>query len=52
MQQQKEELIRQQQELEIEIHKLKNDLEYNEQIAREKYNMKKKNEEVYIVEPK
>jgi len=51
MQQHKEELIQQQQDLETEIEKLKNDPEYIEKVAREKYNMKKKNEEVHIVEP-
>ena len=37
--------------METEIEKLRNDPEYIEKVAREKYNMKKKNEEVHIVEP-
>ncbi len=50
MQQQKEELLQQQKDLETEIDRLKNDPEYNEEVAREKYNMKKENEEVHIIE--
>ena len=52
LQQQKEELLQQQKELEVEIDKLKNDPEYREKVAREKYNKKKENEEAYIIEAK
>jgi cell division protein FtsB len=52
LEQQREELLRRQKDLEIEIDKLKNDPEHIEGVAREKYNMKKENEEVHIVEPK
>jgi len=44
--------IQQNDSLEQEIHRLKNDVEYQEKVAREKFNMKKKGEEVYIVEPR
>jgi cell division protein FtsL len=51
LQQQKENLLQQQDDLETEIDKLKNDPEYIEKVAREKYNMKKENEEVHMAEP-
>lgn len=50
--QQKEELLRQNDSLQKEIEKLKHDNQYLEKIAREKYNMKKEKEEVYIIEGK
>jgi len=49
---QKEKLLEQQQSLEQEIEKLKTDKDYMEKVAREKYNMKKEDEEVYIIESK
>ena len=49
---QKEKLLEQQKSLEQEIEKLKTDQDYMEKVAREKYNMKKKDEEVYIIESK
>jgi cell division protein FtsB len=49
---QRETLIKQNQNLQEEIDKLKNDQEYIEKVAREKYNMKKEGEEVYIIERK
>ena len=52
LQQQKEDLLQRQKDLETEIEKLKNDPEYNEKVAREKYNMKKGNEEVHLIESK
>ncbi len=48
---QKQELVRENEALESEIEKLKNDEKYIEKIAREKFNMKKKDEEIYLVEP-
>lgn len=49
---QKEKLLEQQKNLEEEIEKLKTDKDYMEKVAREKYNMKKEDEEVYIIESK
>ena len=49
---QKEKLLEQQKKLEEEIEKLQTDKDYMEQVAREKYNMKKEDEEVYIIESK
>jgi cell division protein FtsB len=51
LQQQKQDLIERQKNLETEIDKLENDPDYIEKKAREKYNMKKEYEEVYIAEP-
>ncbi|NOX36155.1 MAG: septum formation initiator family protein [Calditrichaeota bacterium] len=48
----KQALIQENQQLKEKIKKLESDLEYIEKIAREKYNLKKENEEVYLVEPK
>ena len=48
----KGDLIKQNQELKEEIKKLKNDDQYIEKVAREKYNMKKDGEEVYLIEEK
>ncbi len=45
-------LIKQNQEIKEEIKKLKNDEQYMEKVAREKYNMKKDGEEVYLIEEK
>jgi len=50
LQQQKEELIKQNDSLQQEIDKLKKDDKYLEKVAREKYNMKKEKEDVYVVE--
>lgn len=44
---QTEELVKSNDELRAEIDRLKNDTEYLEQIAREKYGMIKKNEQVF-----
>lgn len=52
LKQQKQELLKTNKELREEIDKLKNDKKYIEKMAREKYNMKKKNEDVYMVEPR
>ena len=52
LEQQKVRLQEEQKELEEEIDKLKNDPKYIEKIAREKYKMRKKGEEVYEIEPK
>ncbi len=52
LQQQKQELLEQNAQLKDEIKKLETDDKYIEKIARERYNMKKKDEEVYVVEPK
>ncbi|MBN2365782.1 MAG: septum formation initiator family protein [Calditrichaeota bacterium] len=49
---QKKALIKQNQQLSEEIEKLKNNDEYIEKMAREKYNMKKEKEEVYIINSK
>ncbi len=48
----KQSYIQQNDSLKKEIQRLKNDVEYQEKVAREKFNMKKKGEEVYIVEPR
>lgn len=45
-------MIQQNQQLREEIDKLQKDDEYIEKLAREKYNMKKESEEVYIIESK
>ncbi len=45
-------LIQENQQLKETIKKLESDLEYIEKVAREKYNLKKENEEVYLVKPK
>lgn len=45
-------LLKQNQELKEEIKKLKDDEQYIEKVAREKYNMKKDGEEVYLIEEK
>ena len=50
LQQQKEELIMQSDSLQHEIEKLRKDDRYLEEVAREKYNMKKEKEDVYVVE--
>lgn len=50
LQQQKEELIKQNDSLQQEIEKLRKDDRYLEEVAREKYNMKKEKEDVYVVE--
>jgi cell division protein FtsB len=50
LQQQKEELIKQNDSLQQEIEKLKKDNKYLEKVAREKYNMKKEKEDVFVVE--
>lgn len=47
LEQQTEELIRSNEGLRAEIDRLKNDTEYLEQIAREKYGLLKKNEHVF-----
>lgn len=49
---QQEELIEQNRQLRDEIDKLQKDDEYIEKLAREKYNMKKEGEEVYIIDSK
>jgi cell division protein DivIC len=51
LQKQKEELLDQNAQLKDEIKKLQTDDKYIEKIARERYNMKKKDEDVYVVEP-
>ena len=48
---QHENLLQQNRELENEINNLKTDEKHLEKVAREKFNMKKEGEEVYIVEP-
>jgi len=48
----KEALLKQNQELKEEIKKLEHDDQYIEKVAREKYNMKKDGEEVYLIEEK
>jgi len=47
----KQELVQENEALKNEIEKLKKDEKYIEKVAREKFNMKKKDEEVYLVEP-
>ncbi|MCD6376988.1 MAG: septum formation initiator family protein [Caldisericaceae bacterium] len=42
-------LEKEKQQLEKEAKRLKTDMDYIEKIAREKYNMKKKNEKVYKI---
>jgi cell division protein DivIC len=50
LQKQKEELIKQNDSLLQEIEKLKKDDKYLEKVAREKYNMKKEKEDIFVVE--
>jgi len=50
--QQKEKLIEKKNRLSSEVKRLQNDSDYIEKIAREKFNMRKKNEEIYIIEKK
>lgn len=52
LQHQKEKLIEKKNRLSTEVKHLKNDSGYIEKIAREKFNMRKKNEEIYIIEKK
>ncbi len=47
----KEALLKENRQLKETIKKLESDLEYIEKVAREKYNLKKKNEEIYLVKP-
>ncbi|GAB4369032.1 MAG: hypothetical protein Kow0042_10510 [Calditrichia bacterium] len=47
--QKKEYLLMQNEQLNEEIQKLQSDEDYIEKIAREKFNMKKKNEDVYLI---
>lgn len=47
----KERLIVENEKLEEEIQKLQTDKRYIEEVAREKYNFKKKNEEVISIKP-
>jgi len=47
----KENLQKETRELKSEIKRLETDLPYIEKKAREKYNFKKKNEKVYIIDP-
>ena len=49
---QKKELVQENDTLKNEIEKLKKDEKYIEKVAREKFNMKKKDEEVYLIEPR
>lgn len=49
--QEKERLQKENQALKEEIQKLKQDPREIERVAREKYNLKKKNEDVYIIDP-
>jgi cell division protein DivIC len=51
LQKQHDNLLQQNRELENEINNLKTDQKYLEKVAREKYNMKKEGEEIYVVEP-
>lgn len=48
----KQRLLQENDTLEQQIRKLKSDEKYQEKVAREKFNMKKKDEDVYIIEPK
>jgi cell division protein FtsB len=49
--QEKERLEAENKQLKEEIEKLQNDVEYIEKMAREKYNLKREDEEVYKVTP-
>lgn len=51
LQVEKQQLINENRELNEQIEKLETDLEFIEKQAREKYNLKRKNEKVYIVSP-
>ena len=48
----RQELLEENEELTEEIHKLKKDQKYIEKVAREKHNMKKKDEDIYIIDSK
>lgn len=48
---QKEQLQKENEQLLKEIDRLKNDINYLEKVAREKYNLKRDDEEVYQVVP-
>ncbi|MFZ0390059.1 MAG: septum formation initiator family protein [Calditrichia bacterium] len=52
LEQQKTQIGQDNQDLKEQIEKLQKDDEYIEKVAREKYNMKKKNEDVYVITPK
>lgn len=51
LQQQKQILLKENQQLKQELHRLKTDTQYMLRIAREKFNLKKKNEKIIIVQP-
>ena len=52
LEKQKEELIKESERIKDEIYKLETDDKYLEKVAREKYNMKKEDEEIYQIEPR
>jgi len=49
---QKQLLLQEKQQLQAEAHRLETDSQYILRIAREKYNLKKKNEKIIVVKPR
>ena len=49
LEQEKQQLEQQKQALELEIKKLQSDLEYIERVAREQYNLKREDEDIYEI---